>query len=176
MYAEKHCGKNPKIVCNAATYGALELPCETCIECNKDSSKTTKSNNMSNELAKQIITEYVFSEFDIKALYKFINSEINDETEKKLQAESLLTKALQKGVIALGKNKKKKESGKYLISCFKDNHKKVKKSDTSNGAQRIYRNAVKSGLYSSVILGKEEKTHGYTIKSWSNEDGEIIYR
>ena len=61
---------------------------------------------MNNEFAKQIITEYVFSEFDIKSLYRFIDSNTNDEMEKKLMAESLLTKALQKGVIALSKDAK----------------------------------------------------------------------
>lgn len=62
---------------------------------------------MNNELAKQIITDYVFAEFNIKSLYKFIDSKITDETDKKLHAESLLTKALQKGVVALGKETKK---------------------------------------------------------------------
>ena len=64
---------------------------------------------MKNEFARQIITEYVFSEFDIKSLYRFIDSNTNDEMEKKLMAESLLTKALQKGVIALSKDAKWKK-------------------------------------------------------------------
>lgn len=56
---------------------------------------------MEKELAKQIITEYVFSDYKIESLYKFVDVKINDELQKKLYAESLLTKALQKAVIAL---------------------------------------------------------------------------
>lgn len=31
---------------------------------------------MEKELAKQIITEYVFGDFDIKAIYKFVDSNV----------------------------------------------------------------------------------------------------
>lgn len=56
---------------------------------------------MTNKLAKQIITEYVFSDFSIKSIYKFLDAHITDEMEQKLYAKSLLTKAFQKAVIAL---------------------------------------------------------------------------
>lgn len=59
---------------------------------------------MDNNLAKEIITEYVFSDYDIKSLYIFIDKNITDEREKKLYAESLLTKALRNAIIALKKN------------------------------------------------------------------------
>ena len=56
---------------------------------------------MENKLAKQIITEYVFGDYKIESLYKFVDASITDDLQKKLYAESLLTKALQKAVIAL---------------------------------------------------------------------------
>lgn len=56
---------------------------------------------MSNELAKQIITEFVFGDLNIESIDKFVNESITDTMERKLLAESLLTKALQKAVIAL---------------------------------------------------------------------------
>lgn len=62
---------------------------------------------MEKELAKQIITEYVFSDYKIESLYKFVDVKINDELQKKLYAESLLTKALQKAVIALNIQRRK---------------------------------------------------------------------
>ena len=59
---------------------------------------------MEKDLAKQIITEYVFSEFDIKSVYKFVDNNITDDLTKKLYAESLLTSALQKCVNALNQS------------------------------------------------------------------------
>lgn len=59
---------------------------------------------MKNKFAKEIITEYVFANYNIKAVYPFIKENIDDATEKKLYAESLLTKALQRAVIVLGEN------------------------------------------------------------------------
>ena len=59
---------------------------------------------MEKDLAKQIITEYVFSEFDIKSVYKFVDNNITDDLTKKLYAESLLTSALQKSVNALNQS------------------------------------------------------------------------
>ena len=56
---------------------------------------------MTNEMAKQIITKYVFSDFSIKSIYKFVDESITDELNQKLYAESLLIKAFQKAVIAL---------------------------------------------------------------------------
>lgn len=56
---------------------------------------------MENELAKQIITEYVFSDYKMESLYQFVDDNITNELQKKLYAESLLTQALQKAVIAL---------------------------------------------------------------------------
>ena len=59
---------------------------------------------MTNELAKNIITEYVFADYDISSIYKFLNTEASlDESEKRLYSEALLTMAMQKAVIALTK-------------------------------------------------------------------------
>ena len=61
-------------------------------------------NFMTNELAKNIITEYVFADYDISSIYKFLNTEASlDESEKQLYSEALLTSAMQKAVIALSK-------------------------------------------------------------------------
>lgn len=62
---------------------------------------------MDNILAKEIITEYCFGDFQIESIYKFVNPNIFDEIEKKSYAEALLTKALQKSVIALNQENKK---------------------------------------------------------------------
>lgn len=56
---------------------------------------------MEKELAKQIITEYVFGDFKLSSIYKFVDDSITDEVNKKLYAESLLTTALQKSIVAL---------------------------------------------------------------------------
>lgn len=42
MCKEYHCGKNPNIVCFAATYGVLDTPCNTCTEWKQKESKETK--------------------------------------------------------------------------------------------------------------------------------------
>ena len=61
-------------------------------------------NFMTNELAKNIITEYVFADYDISSIYKFLNTEASlDKSEKQLYSEALLTRAMQKAVIALSK-------------------------------------------------------------------------
>lgn len=65
---------------------------------------------MDSNMAKQILKEYVFAEFEIKSLYKFVSNEITDELEKKLIAETLLSTAIQKGVIALGKETENKKN------------------------------------------------------------------
>ena len=57
----------------------------------------------------------------------------------------------------------------YLIWCFNDT-KTEHKTPSDKEAEKIYAKAVKSGLYSSVVLRKEEKTHGYAIKFWSIND------
>lgn len=56
---------------------------------------------MTNELAKNIIKEYVFSDYNISSIYKFLNKEALDELEKKLYSEALLTEAMRKATIAL---------------------------------------------------------------------------
>lgn len=61
----------------------------------------TESNFMTNELAKNIIKEYVFSDYNISSIYKFLNKEALDELEKKLYSEALLTEAMRKATIAL---------------------------------------------------------------------------
>ena len=58
---------------------------------------------MNNELARQIITEFVFGDYKIESIDKFVNKSITDKMERKLLAESMLTQALQKAVVALGK-------------------------------------------------------------------------
>ena len=65
---------------------------------------------MDSNMAKQILKEYVFAEFEIKSLYKFVSNEITDELEKKLTAETLLSKAIQKGIISLSKETEKRYS------------------------------------------------------------------
>lgn len=56
---------------------------------------------MENSLAINIITEYTFGNYEIKSIYKYLPLSITDGAERKLYAESLLTKAMQKAVIAL---------------------------------------------------------------------------
>lgn len=56
-----------------------------------------------NVLAKKILTDYVFGDFDIKSIDKYVDKSVTDETTRKLYAEALLTKALQKAIIALNK-------------------------------------------------------------------------
>ncbi len=74
---------------------------------NNDQSKNPSNNGgnfMTNELAKNIITEYFFADYDISSIYKFLNTEASlDESEKQLYSEALLTRAMQKAVIALSK-------------------------------------------------------------------------
>ena len=74
---------------------------------NNGQSKNPSNNGgnfMTNELAKNIITEYVFADYDISSIYKFLNTEASlDESDKQLYSEALLTRAMQKAVIALSK-------------------------------------------------------------------------
>ena len=56
---------------------------------------------MDNQLAKDIITEYCFSDFTMQSVYKFVDPNITDPVDIKLYADALLAKALQKGIIAL---------------------------------------------------------------------------
>lgn len=60
---------------------------------------------------------------------------------------------------------------KYFVLCDV-----VNKFDATSerGAHRIYSNAIRSGKYSSVVLRKEERSHGYAIKSWSKDGGEVL--
>lgn len=55
---------------------------------------------MSNQKAKEIITDYVFGDFKIESLYKYVDSDVA-ESEKKSVAETVLTRALQIAVISL---------------------------------------------------------------------------
>lgn len=72
---------------------------------------------------------------------------------------------------------KNKKGCKYLIWCINVTKTTMTKRETFSlsAAQRIYANAVKSGIYYSVTLRKEENTRGYAIKSWSKENGEVLY-
>lgn len=53
--------------------------------------------------AKQIITEYVFSDYKLEALYPIVDEKIPDanERDRRLYAEAFLNDALQKAVVAL---------------------------------------------------------------------------
>lgn len=63
---------------------------------------------------------------------------------------------------------------KYIILCMTDDTRTERKSTSLSGAQRIYNNAVKSGLYTSVTMRTEKKNNGHAIKSWSPDTGEIL--
>lgn len=58
---------------------------------------------MTQAKAKEIITEYVFSDYKLEALYPIVDEKIPDadERDRKLYAEAFLNDALQKAVIAL---------------------------------------------------------------------------
>lgn len=58
---------------------------------------------MTQKEAKEIITEYVFSDYKLEALYPIVDEKFPDadERDKKLYAEAFLNDALQKAVIAL---------------------------------------------------------------------------
>lgn len=53
--------------------------------------------------AKEIITEYVFSDYKLEALYPIVDEKIPDadERNRRLYAEAFLNDALQKAVVAL---------------------------------------------------------------------------
>lgn len=61
--------------------------------------------------AKEIITEYVFSDYKLESLYPIVDKKIPDadERSRRLYAETFLTDALQKAVIALGMNEESSE-------------------------------------------------------------------
>ena len=71
----------------------------------------------------------------------------------------------------------KKPTCKYLVMCT--NHAMETRTEqetlSASWAQRFYADAIKSGLYSTVVLRKEERLHGYAIKFWSKENGEVTY-
>lgn len=55
--------------------------------------------NMDNNTAKEIITEYIFADYNMDVLNRYLN--VNDQDQ--LHRKALLTEALRKAVIALGK-------------------------------------------------------------------------
>lgn len=59
--------------------------------------------NMDNNTAKEIITEYIFADYNMDVLNRYLN--INDQDQS--HREALLTEALRKAVIALGKEESK---------------------------------------------------------------------
>ena len=63
---------------------------------------------------------------------------------------------------------------KYLVWCFDDNNRTQHKASSEKEAQGFYENAIKSGCYSSVVMRREERTHGHAIKTWSEKEGEAI--
>lgn len=77
-----------------------------------EAAKKEMSNNavaayeMTTTEAKEVITEYVFSDYKLESLYPIVDKKFPDadERNRKLYAESFLTNALQKAIIALGRN------------------------------------------------------------------------
>lgn len=59
--------------------------------------------NMDNNTAKEIITEYIFADYNMDILNRYLN--INDQDQ--LHREALLTEALRKAVIALSEEESK---------------------------------------------------------------------
>ena len=58
---------------------------------------------MDNNTAKEIITEYIFADYNMNVLNRYLN--VNDQVQ--LHREALLTEALRKAIIALGKEESK---------------------------------------------------------------------
>lgn len=54
---------------------------------------------MDNNTAKEIITEYIFADYNMNVLNRYLNA--NDQDQ--LHREALLTEALRKAIIALSK-------------------------------------------------------------------------
>lgn len=54
---------------------------------------------MDNNIAKEIITEYIFADYNMDVLNRYLNVDDQDQ----LHREALLTEALRKAVIALSK-------------------------------------------------------------------------
>ncbi len=55
--------------------------------------------NMDNNTAKEIITEYIFADYNMDVLNRYLNVNNQDQLHRK----ALLTEALRKAVIALSK-------------------------------------------------------------------------
>ena len=55
--------------------------------------------NIDNNTAKEIITEYIFADYNMNVLNRYLNA--NDQDQ--LHREALLTEALRKAIIALNK-------------------------------------------------------------------------
>lgn len=54
---------------------------------------------MDNKTAKEIITKYLFADYNMDVLNRYLNANVQDQ----LHREALLTEALRKAVIALSK-------------------------------------------------------------------------
>jgi hypothetical protein len=54
---------------------------------------------MDNNTAKEIITEYIFADYNMNVLNRYLNANNQDQ----LHREALLTEALRKAIIALNK-------------------------------------------------------------------------
>lgn len=59
--------------------------------------------NIDNNTAKEIITEYIFADYNMNVLNRYLN--INDQDQ--LHRKALLYEALRKAIIALGKEESK---------------------------------------------------------------------
>ena len=55
--------------------------------------------NIDNNTAKEIITEYIFADYNMDVLNRYLNIKNQDQ----LQRKALLTEALRKAIIALSK-------------------------------------------------------------------------
>lgn len=58
---------------------------------------------MDNNTAKEIITEYIFADYNMDILNRYLNVDDQDQ----LHREALLTEVLRKAIIALGKEQPK---------------------------------------------------------------------
>lgn len=59
--------------------------------------------NIDNNTAKEIITEYIFADYNMDILNRYLNVDDQDQ----LHREALLTEVLRKAIIALGKEQPK---------------------------------------------------------------------
>ena len=66
---------------------------------------------------------------------------------------------------------------RYIILCFDHSRDTVTeyKTFSPREANGIYKKSIGRGCYSSVTLRIEKRTHGYALRTWSVEDGEVVW-